>query len=450
MDRQDSPPTSNTLHQFLNPDSISNQTQTENQHLDAFGADLIGNAYHHSMRPLPNIQTLGKRMSRSVDLLQVPPLANESEINYTRQLPNLFDQTPNESSAHTQKLSLSLGSLMLLPPAQYRQRPSTSDIMSPTYSCNPAMDHGSNVYSISDSSFASSLPSHHQISSNFYGTESYMIAVGESKYLKPTQSLLEEAISVGGKLVQVSNEEYIKKLSPTDKKGSLGVSSELRSDLLNNVLSSQKPQLEAKLSKLISLLKEVESTFEQYYHHMEEVVSSFEVIAGLGSGESYTALALQAMSRHFCSLKDAIIYQICVIRRKHMPKLNMGLSQLSLNDQENRVSLQQLGMIQSRRQTWRPIRGLPENSVTILRSWLFEHFLHPYPNDSEKLVLASHTGLSKNQISNWFINARVRLWKPMIEEMYKEEFEDDPINPVQENNSSSNEKGTDDVEESSI
>ncbi|KAH7847346.1 hypothetical protein Vadar_025002 [Vaccinium darrowii] len=47
-----------------------------------------------------------------------------------------------------------------------------------------------------------------------------------------------------------------------------------------------------------------------------------------------------------------------------------------------------------------------------------------YPNDSEKLMLASQTGLSKNQVSNWFINARVRLWKPMIEDMYKEEFAD--------------------------
>ncbi|RZC52095.1 hypothetical protein C5167_020523 [Papaver somniferum] len=37
-------------------------------------------------------------------------------------------------------------------------------------------------------------------------------------------------------------------------------------------------------------------------------------------------------------------------------------------------------------------------------------------------MLASQTGLSKNQVSNWFINARVRLWKPMIEEIYKEEF----------------------------
>ena len=24
------------------------------------------------------------------------------------------------------------------------------------------------------------------------------------------------------------------------------------------------------------------------------------------------------------------------------------------------------------------------------------------------------------QVSNWFINARVRLWKPMIEEMYND------------------------------
>ncbi|KAK1383509.1 hypothetical protein POM88_021244 [Heracleum sosnowskyi] len=63
----------------------------------------------------------------------------------------------------------------------------------------------------------------------------------------------------------------------------------------------------------------VERRFEQYYHHLEEVVSSFEVIAGLGAGKAYTALALQAMSRHFCSLKDAIIYQISVARRKHLP-----------------------------------------------------------------------------------------------------------------------------------
>ncbi|CAH9129738.1 unnamed protein product, partial [Cuscuta epithymum] len=33
-------------------------------------------------------------------------------------------------------------------------------------------------------------------------------------------------------------------------------------------------------------------------------------------------------------------------------------------------------------------------------------------------MLAKQTGLSRNQVSNWFINARVRLWKPMVEEIH--------------------------------
>ncbi|KAF2542488.1 hypothetical protein F2Q68_00028983, partial [Brassica cretica] len=39
-----------------------------------------------------------------------------------------------------------------------------------------------------------------------------------------------------------------------------------------------------------------------------------------------------------------------------------------------------------------------------------------YPNDSEKHLLAIRSGLTRSQVSNWFINARVRLWKPMIED----------------------------------
>ncbi|XP_062227656.1 homeobox protein ATH1-like [Phragmites australis] len=68
-------------------------------------------------------------------------------------------------------------------------------------------------------------------------------------------------------------------------------------------------------------------------------------------------------------------------------------------------------------QSWRPQRGLPEKSVAVLKAWMFENFLRPYPKDSEKEMLAARSGLSRSQVSNWFINARVRLWKPMIEEM---------------------------------
>ncbi|KAM7518214.1 hypothetical protein LguiB_017176 [Lonicera macranthoides] len=252
----------------------------------------------------------------------------------------------------------------------------------------------------------------------YYGTESF--SIGSSKYWKPAQSLLEEVVIGGGKECDLSNEKYVKRLSPAHKKGSLGPGSELKANLFNNgSLLVEKQELQAKLAKVNALLEEVEIRFDQYYTHFEQMVSSFEVMtgagagAGAGAGKSYTTLALQAMSRHFCSLRESIVSQIYATKGKislEMPRISLGLLQLRLFDQENRhslASLQQLGIIHSTKQT--------------------------YPNDIEKLMLASQTGLSKNQVSNWFINARIRLWKPMIEEMYKEEFqesEDDSINPL--------------------
>ncbi|KAA8528683.1 hypothetical protein F0562_036038 [Nyssa sinensis] len=464
MVSQDSPHNPSANYQFIVSDSIASQNQFENQHFHAYRTDFRGiNTYHQSLGDFPTIQSLGERMSRSIDLVQAPPMAEESEINHRRQLMDLLGAS-NETNHQAQRLSLSLGSSMLVPSVQYRQRSLNSDLTSPSYSIsgepareayNPGVEPVTDDYSFVGVPFASSSTSLNQSCSTSYGTESFAIAVGSSKYLKPAQSLLEEVVSVGGKAVDLSNEKYVRRLSCYSRRGSLGLYSELKAELCNNGLSAERHELQVKIAKLIGLLEEVERRYEQYCHHMEEVVSSFEVMAGLGAGKSYTALALQAMSRHFCSLKEAIISQINAEKRKFgqdLPRINRGLSQLSLVDREsrhNRLSLQQLGMIQSQRQAWRPIRGLPESSVAILRSWLFEHFLHPYPNDSEKLMLASQTGLSKNQVSNWFINARVRLWKPMIEEMYKEEFADssDDSNPLLASSSMRREATTDHADE---
>ncbi|KAK9269831.1 hypothetical protein L1049_025404 [Liquidambar formosana] len=440
MVSQDSPSNSppSMQHQFIISDSISSQNQFEIQHFDAYGYTLRGsNTFPHSSGVLPSIQSLGERMSRSIDLVQAPAVAAEdSEISHTRHLMDLFGAA-NENNCRAQRLSLSLGSHMLFPSAPYRQRSFNSNPMSPNYTisgeeareaCNPGVGHMSDDYSFVGGAFASSSNSLNRSCSTSYGSESFANVIGNSRYLKSAQSLLEEVVSVGGKAVDFTYEKYVGRLSRSGRRA-LGLSSELKAELsINGFLSAEKHELQNKIAKLIALLEEVDSRYEKYYHQMEDVVSSFEEIAGFGSAKSYTTLALQAMSRHFCSLRDAIISQINVMKRKisqDSPKINTGLSQLSLFDRDtrhNRMSLQQLGMFQSQRQAWRPIRGLPETSVVILRAWLFEHFLHPYPNDSEKLMLASQTGLTKNQISNWFINARVRLWKPMIEEMYKEEF----------------------------
>lgn len=47
------------------------------------------------------------------------------------------------------------------------------------------------------------------------------------------------------------------------------------------------------------------------------------------------------------------------------------------------------------------------------------------------------------QVSNWFINARVRLWKPMVEEMYLEEIKEQEQNGSEDNRTSKSEQNDD-------
>ncbi|KAK4745008.1 hypothetical protein SAY87_011320 [Trapa incisa] len=273
-----------------------------------------------------------------------------------------------------------------------------------------------------------------------------------SQYLKATQQLLDEVVNVKKALKQpVDAKDQSGDGSQNQGKGSEdAVSGGVKHDdgdlntrdfsTSKEVSHSERQELQNKLTKLLSMLDEVEKRYKQYYHQMQLVVSSFDAIAGLGSAKPYTALALQRISRHFRCLKDAINDQISATRKglgeqDSSPGNNgIGIARLRYVDQQLRQqkALQQLGMMQQHA-AWRPQRGLPESSVSILRAWLFEHFLHPYPKDSDKIILSRQTGLSRSQVSNWFINARVRLWKPMVEEMYKEEIGD----PEMDSNSSS-------------
>ncbi|XP_009347845.2 BEL1-like homeodomain protein 7 [Pyrus x bretschneideri] len=276
-----------------------------------------------------------------------------------------------------------------------------------------------------------------------YGMSSIARTIPHNKYLKAAQQLLDEVVNVQKALKQHDRE---KNQSTHDhqksfKEGDDGSKNDLESGVSSNPQESasnspcelshaEKQELQSKLTKLLSMLDEVDRRYKQYYHQMQIVVSSFDVIAGGGSAKPYTAVALQTISRHFRCLRDAITGQIQATRKSLGEQgasgsmKGVGISRLRYVDQHLRQqrALQQLGMMQQH--PWRPQRGLPESSVSILRAWLFEHFLHPYPKDSDKILLARQTGLTRSQVSNWFINARVRLWKPMVEEMYKEEAGD--------------------------
>ncbi|XVE69817.1 hypothetical protein DITRI_Ditri10aG0022200 [Diplodiscus trichospermus] len=268
--------------------------------------------------------------------------------------------------------------------------------------------------------------SHKQMHSDIYQFESgFASAILNSRYLKVAQELLDEVVNVRKSLKQPDLDKNVS----SQPNPSNGMSSE-PSESVNNsseLSSAERQDLQNKKTKLLSMLDEVDRRYKQYYHQMKIVASSFDIAAGCGAAKPYTALALQTISRHFRCLRDAITGQI------HLTQRSLGEQDKSSNNQGEVIprlryvdhqlrqqrALQQLGVM---RNAWRPQRGLPENSVSILRAWLFEHFLHPYPKDSEKIMLAKQTGLTRNQVANWFINARVRLWKPMVEEMYKEEF----------------------------
>ncbi|KAI3823369.1 hypothetical protein L1987_04804 [Smallanthus sonchifolius] len=275
-----------------------------------------------------------------------------------------------------------------------------------------------------------------------------------SKYLKATHEILEEVVNVG-KVALKNSEQSTKNLKIAGSDGDGGSPPPLtreadttKSGGTVELTTAERQEIQMKKAKLINMLDEVEQRYRQYHHQMQIVISWFEQAAGIGSAKTYTALALQTISKQFRCLKDAIMGQIKAAGRSLGEedglggggKADGGGSRLKFVDNQLRQqrALQQLGMIQHN--AWRPQRGLPERSVSVLRAWLFEHFLHPYPKDSDKQMLAKQTGLTRSQVSNWFINARVRLWKPMVEEMYLEEVKEQEQDGKEDDKTSNNEE----------
>ncbi|TKY70505.1 BEL homeodomain protein 2 [Spatholobus suberectus] len=246
-----------------------------------------------------------------------------------------------------------------------------------------------------------------------------------SKYVKAAQELLEEFCSVGRG--QFKKSKFNRQNSnPNSNPG--GGSSPSSKDA-PPMSAADRIEHQRRKVKLLSMLDEVDRRYNHYCEQMQMVVNSFDLMMGFGAAVPYTALAQKAMSRHFRCLKDTITAQLkhsCELLGEKDGAGSSGLTKgetprLKLLEQSLRQqrAFHQMGMMEQ--EAWRPQRGLPERSVNVLRAWLFEHFLHPYPSDADKHLLARQTGLSRNQVSNWFINARVRLWKPMVEEMYQQE-----------------------------
>ncbi|KAL6530743.1 hypothetical protein OROGR_014603 [Orobanche gracilis] len=185
-----------------------------------------------------------------------------------------------------------------------------------------------------------------------------------------------------------------------------------------NGFAQEREDVAARKKHLLDLLQMVDDRYNQCMDEIHTVTSAFHAVTeldpdlharfvlptisfmykNLRERTSSHILALGSVNHNEGEQRDEKSFETCFIQRQ------WALQQLNKRDH----------------QLWRPQRGLPEKSVSVLRAWMFQNFLHPYPKDAEKHLLALKSGLTRNQVSNWFINARVRLWKPMIEEMYAE------------------------------
>ncbi|KAG6435197.1 hypothetical protein SASPL_100067 [Salvia splendens] len=243
----------------------------------------------------------------------------------------------------------------------------------------------------------------------------YATILRNSRFLRPAQQMLEEFCCISGPK-DVENFDVSDDIFDEARVSGEGATNNDSREAKGTSSSSEshRPENLQRKAKLLIMQDEVCKRYKQYQQQIQMVVSSFESVAGLSSATPYASLALKKIAKHFRLLKNAITDQLNSIKNAlrdefSSPSAPANASVLKFFNDRKGLEGQHF---------WRPQRGLPERAVSVLRAWLFDHFLHPYPTDTDKHTLAMQTGLTRNQVSNWFINARVRLWKPMVEEIH--------------------------------
>ncbi|KAL0302690.1 UNVERIFIED_CONTAM: BEL1-like homeodomain protein 2 [Sesamum angustifolium] len=295
-----------------------------------------------------------------------------------------------------QGLSLSLSSLRNLEAAKFEKITAANGELFLTgqgigASCNNpygSKDFATNQLLFNPPRLASSSSSGHGNQVHFGYVESARSTnfLRNSRYLRAAQELLEEFCSVGrGQLKnqRIKNQDRNPNSAPDSGGVATGPSSS--KDHHHPLSPAERTDHQRRKIKLLAMLDEVDMRYLRYCEQMQAMVYSFDSIVGQGAATVYTGLAQKAMSRHFRCMKDAIIGEVkvsCEALGEKDVSVGSGLTKgetprLKLLEQKYRQqkALQHMGMLDP--ESWRPQRGLPERSVNILRSWLFEHFLHP-------------------------------------------------------------------------
>ena len=76
--------------------------------------------------------------------------------------------------------------------------------------------------------------------------------------------------------------------------------------------------------------------------------------------------------------------------------------------------------------------SLTQVQNNVLRLWLFRHFADPYPTAAEKQQLMQECQMDDTQIGNWFINSRVRIWKPCLNAVSQSQAATETVRQLEE------------------
>ncbi|XP_060035774.1 homeobox protein PKNOX2 [Erinaceus europaeus] len=159
-------------------------------------------------------------------------------------------------------------------------------------------------------------------------------------------------------------------------------------------------------------------------HSQDLLQSSPNSMSGVSSnpqGIVVPASALQQGNIAMTTVNSQVVsggalYQPVTMVTSQGQVVTQAIPQGTLQLQNTQVNLDLTSLLDNEDKKSKNKRGvLPKHATNIMRSWLFQHLMHPYPTEDEKRQIAAQTNLTLLQVNNWFINARRRILQPMLD-----------------------------------
>jgi len=87
-------------------------------------------------------------------------------------------------------------------------------------------------------------------------------------------------------------------------------------------------------------------------------------------------------------------------------------SSIGTGKQEKRFFSYEPVVVSDPQSPWK-VRQFPDSKKDVLKQWFIANCQYPYPSHEEKQRLAELSGLTEQQVSDWFSNARRRVLPKM-------------------------------------